>query len=54
MIDKKINGLCDLYIKAKFNDKNTVGVLNVWNGKLIKFIESNDEIEGVEFILKMH
>ena len=54
LIDKKINGLCDLYIKAKFNDKNTVGILNVWDGKLIKFIESNDEIEGVEFILKMH
>ena len=54
LIDKKINGLCDLYIKAKFNDKNTVGILNVWDGKPIKFIESNNEIEGVEFILKMH
>ena len=54
LIKKQINGLCDLYVKAYFNDKNSVGEINVWNGKTIKFKESNDEIEGVEFILKMH
>lgn len=54
LINSQINGLCDLYIKAYFNDKNSVGLVNIWNGKELEFIESKEEIEGVEFILKMY
>jgi hypothetical protein len=54
LINRQINGLCDLYIKAFFNDKKSFGLVNFWNGKQMEFIESKDEIEGVEFILKMY
>lgn len=54
LIDKQINGLCDFYIKAYFDDQMSVGMVNIWNGKPMEFIPSNKEIEGVEFILKMY
>ncbi len=54
LINKQINGLCDLYVKAYFEDKNANGVVNIWNGKTLEFIPINEDIEGVEFILKMY
>lgn len=54
LIKYQVNGLCDLYLKAFFNDKNSVGIVNVWNGHNMEFIESEEAIEGVEFILKMY
>lgn len=54
LINKQINGLSDLYIKAYFRDMETNGIVNIWNGKPIDFKPINEEIEGVEFILKMY
>ncbi|MFT4645169.1 MAG: hypothetical protein ACI8ZX_001582 [Planctomycetota bacterium] len=54
LINNQINGLCDLYIKAYFNDKNSVGLVNIWNSKKMEFEKDELEIEGVEFILKMY
>jgi hypothetical protein len=54
LIDKQINGLCNFYIKAFFEDKKSNGVMNVWNGKQKVFKPCDEEIEGVEFILKMY
>lgn len=54
LINKQINGLCDLYIKAYFDDMKSNGIINIWNGKPLDFKPINEEIEGVEFILKMY
>ncbi|NRS87786.1 hypothetical protein HNQ02_000693 [Flavobacterium sp. 7E] len=54
LINRQINGLCDFYIKAYFEDQKSIGLVNIWNGKPLKFIPTNEEIEGVEFILKMY
>jgi hypothetical protein len=54
LIKSQINGLCDLYIKAYFDDKKSVGLVNIWNDKEMDFEECKEEIEGVEFILKMY
>ncbi|MDB2612618.1 hypothetical protein N9Z00_02515, partial [Flavobacteriaceae bacterium] len=54
LINKQINGLCDFYINAFFEDKQSVGIMNVWNGKQKEFKLYDQEIEGVEFILKMY
>lgn len=54
LINLQINGLCDLYINAYFEDKKSVGLVNVWDGKEMEFKEDDEKIEGVEFILKMY
>ena len=54
LINKQINGLSNFYIKGFFEDKKSIGLVNVWNGKEMEFKEETEEIEGVEFILKMH
>ena len=54
LINLQINGLCDLYINAYFEDKKSVGLVNIWDGKPMEFIPCDEEIEGVEFILKMY
>lgn len=54
LIKHQINGLCDFYIKAYFDDKKCCGFVNIWNGKPMNFEPIEGEIEGVEFILKMH
>lgn len=49
LIEKQINGLCDLYIRAKFNDNQSYEV-NLWDGK-----ERNAKpiptFDGVEYLL---
>ena len=54
LINMQINGLCDFYINAYFEDQGNTGIVNVWNGKPLKFNLCKDEIDGVEFLLKMH
>lgn len=50
LIQNQINGLCDFYIKADF-DNNQYAEVNLWNGETIapKILPS---FVGVEFILK--
>lgn len=50
LIQKQINGLCDLYINADF-DNNQYAEINLWNGKEIK-PKLLSSFTGVEFILK--
>jgi len=54
LINLQINGLCDLYINAYFEDKKSVGLVNIWDGNEMEFKEDDEKIEGVEFILKMY
>lgn len=51
LISHQINGLCDLYIEAKFSDKNC-GIINLWNDdREFKFSQSKEDIEGVKYIM---
>lgn len=54
LINKQLNGLCDFYIHAEFEDMLTIGIINIWNGLDVEFRPSGKEVEGVEFILKMY
>lgn len=54
LIKYQINGLCNFYIKAYFNDKKANGLVNIWNGNEITFQELEEEIDGVVFIMKMY
>lgn len=54
LIKYQINGLCNFYIKAYFNDKEDIGIVNVWDEKPMSFKMIEEDIEGVEFILKMY
>lgn len=49
LINNLINGLCDLYLNADF-DNNEYGHINLWNGKPRK-ITPLEKFEGVEHIL---
>lgn len=52
LISNQINGLCDLFIEAKFGD-GICGKLNLWNDdKEFKFLPLQDNITGVKYILK--
>ena len=52
LIENQINGLCDLYIEARFGD-DICGIINLWNeDKELKFCASDMNIEGVKYILK--
>lgn len=50
LIQNQINGLCDLYVKADF-DNNQYAEINLWNNEVIN-PETLPTFEGVEFILK--
>jgi hypothetical protein len=51
LIEKLINGLCDLYIEATFSD-NRCGRINLWDAeKELKF-EDIPTMSGVKYILK--
>lgn len=54
LIKYQINGLCNFYIKAYFDDKRSNGFVNIWDGKPMEYEKIEEEIEGVEFILKMY
>lgn len=54
LINNQLNGLCNFYLQAEFEDKKSVGIINIWDGLPLEFIQSDKEIEGVEFILKMY
>lgn len=49
LIELQINGLCDLYIRAKFNDNESYEV-NLWNGKE-RLAKSISTFDGVEYLL---
>lgn len=49
LINKQINGLCDLHIRAKFEDNQCYNV-NLWDGKKRKK-EPIPMIDGVEYLL---
>lgn len=51
IIEDQINGLCDLELKADF-DNNEYALINLWNGKPIEILERYEKFEGVEYILK--
>lgn len=50
LIQKHINGLCDLYIQALFSDDSS-GEINLWNGKE-RIFTSIDNLYGVKYIMK--
>ena len=50
LIQKQINGLCDFYIQADF-DNNQYAMINLWDGEVIES-EPLLNYVGVEFILK--
>jgi hypothetical protein len=50
LIQNQINGLCDFYIRADF-DNNQFAHVNLWNGKAIEPKPLKSHV-GVEFILK--
>lgn len=50
LITDQVNGLCDLYLKANF-DNNKFAEINLWNGKKRKERILNN-FEGVMYILK--
>lgn len=54
LIIHQVNGLCNFYVKAYFDDKKSNGLVNIWDGKAMEFEPIEGEIEGVEFILKMY
>jgi hypothetical protein len=49
IIEKQINGLCDLHIRAKFEDEQSYKV-NLWDGKERK-AENIPNFDGVEYLL---
>ena len=52
LISKQINGLCDLFIEAKFGD-DVCGKLNIWDSdNELKFQTLEDDIIGVKYILR--
>ena len=52
LISNQINGLCDLFIEAKFGD-GASGKLNLWDeADDFKFQPLQDEITGVKYILR--
>jgi len=53
LIDKRINGLCDLELMGDF-DNNEYARINLWNGNEVNVMEELDSFEGVEFILKFY
>ncbi len=50
LIEKQINGVCDLYLKADFGN-NKYAEINIWNGK-DKNLTKLENVKGVEHILK--
>ena len=50
LIQNQINGLCDFYIQADF-DNNQFAQINLWNGEAIEPKPLKSYV-GVEFILK--
>lgn len=50
LIKKQVNGICDLYIQADF-DNNQYAEINLWDGKP-RTATSIDRIEGVKYIMK--
>lgn len=57
LIDNQINGIADFTIKAKFNDGLSYEVI-LWDYKVRKnqkhyWIESSEEVEGIEYIFKL-
>jgi hypothetical protein len=50
LIQNQINGLCDFYIQADF-DNNQFAKINLWNGEPIESIPLKSFV-GVEYILK--
>lgn len=51
VLDKQLNGLCDLILRAKFED-NKCAELNLWNGeKITEKTENIQDIDGVEYLL---
>lgn len=52
LISKQINGLCDLFIEAKFGD-GACGKLNIWDEDAeFKFQPLEGDIQGVNYILR--
>lgn len=52
LISKQINGLCDLFIEAKFGD-GACGKLNIWDENAVfKFQPLEEDIQGVNYILR--
>jgi hypothetical protein len=52
LISKQINGLCDLFIEAKFGD-GACGKLNIWDEDAeFKFQPLKGDIQGVNYILR--
>ena len=51
LIEKNINGVCDLYIQAVFED-NLSYEINLWDGKRIDYKNIEDIHDGVKYIMK--
>lgn len=52
LIEKQINGLCDLFVEAEFSD-NRRAILNLWdNSSKFSYNECSKNIVGVKYILK--
>lgn len=51
LIKNQINGLCELFIQAKFEGENQFFEINLWNN-LPRIKRQIDHIEGVKYILK--
>lgn len=51
LITNQINGLCDLYVEAKFGD-GACGKLNLWDGESALHLQSLQDIIGVKYILR--
>ena len=51
LIDKQVNGLCNLYLRADFGGDN-FAIINLWNGEELRNLKSLDSFEGVEHILE--
>lgn len=52
LIRKQINGLCDLFIQAKFEDDISYEI-NLWDGAERTYKQIED-IEGVKYLMKFH
>lgn len=51
IIDKQINGLCNMDLQADFDNKD-FAIINLWNGSEIKIQKVLEEFRGVEYMLK--
>lgn len=52
LIEKQVNGLCDLYIEAEFSD-HKCGRLNLWDSeRRLHCIPTKEKVLGVKYILK--